>query len=214
MQLRNLLKVPLRKLGYDIVKLHRTTPTALRRQRLFEAHRIDLVLDVGAHTGQYVVELRRNGYKGRIVSFEPLSLAYRRLTRTASGDVLWKTVKLGLGDQNTTASINISRNEYSSSLLSILPKHLQAEPESKYIGAEEITVRTLDSILPDYLASATNIYLKIDTQGFERRVIEGARNSLNKICGIQMEMSLAPLYENESLFPELLQLMFELGYDL
>jgi len=75
-------------------------------------------------------------------------------------------------------------------------------------------VRTLDSMFSQIAGARGNAFLKIDTQGFERRVIKGSRNSLHRIEGIQMEMSLVPLYETESLFPDLLQLMTALGYDL
>jgi FkbM family methyltransferase len=213
-QLRYLIKTPLRWLGYDIVKAHRTTPASARRQRLLEANQIDLVLDVGANVGDYARELRESGYRGRIISFEPRSSAFAKLTGVASTDPLWKTVHSALGSQETTTKINVSMNAYSSSLLNIMPSHLQAEPEAKYIATEEVQVQTLDSFLPKHLENAKRLYLKIDTQGFERNVIEGARSSLSKILGIQMELSLVPLYEGETLFPEMLQFMTGLGYRL
>lgn len=214
MRLRSLLKSPLRKLGYDIVKCHRTVPTALKRQQLLAHHQVDLVLDVGADTGHYALELRRNGYQGRIVSFEPRTKAFRQLREKAKTDPNWSVLNVALGHENTTADINLSKNLYSSSLLGMLPAHLEAEPDSAFTGSERVTVRTLDSVFHQFANPSRNIFLKIDAQGFERRVIEGSRNSIRSICGIQMEMSLAPLYESESLFPELLQYMTTLEFDL
>jgi FkbM family methyltransferase len=214
MRLRSLLKLPLRKLGYDIVKSHRTTPSMLRRQQLLAHYEVDLVLDVGADVGHYGQELRRTGYQGRIVSFEPRSQAFRRLRAQAESDPNWEVVNVALGQENTTADINVSRNSYSSSLLGLLPAHLSAEPDSAVIGTERVSVRTLDSLFPKWADSSGNCFLKIDTQGFEKRVVEGSRKSLRRIAGIQMEMSLVPLYEAESLFLELLQFMSSLDYDL
>jgi FkbM family methyltransferase len=214
MILRSLIKAPLRALGYDIVKVHRTLSSAERRQRLLDSHQVDLVLDVGANTGQYALELRRNRYRGRIVSFEPRAKAFQRLGRAAESDPLWQVLPFALGCENGTARIHVSKNEYSSSLLNLLPAHVQAEPESAYVGTETIEVRTLDSVLPGHVGQAQRVFLKIDTQGFEREVLAGARQSLERIAGLQMEMSLIPLYENETLFPEMLQQVMALGFRL
>jgi FkbM family methyltransferase len=189
-------------------------PSALKRQQLLAHHQVDLVFDVGADTGHYALELRRNGYQGRIVSFEPRSMAFGQLRVTAKNDPNWSVLNVALGHENTSADINVSRNLYSSSLLAMLPAHLEAEPDSVFTGSERVDVRTLDSLFHQIANPGRKIYLKIDAQGFERRVIEGSQNSIQSICGIQMEMSLAPLYQGESLFPEMLQYMSALEYDL
>ena len=58
------------------------------------------------------------------------------------------------------------------------------------------------------------VYMKIDTQGFESKVLKGAGNSLMRIDTVQMEMSLVPLYEGEMLFNEMCMFMTEKGYSL
>jgi len=68
--------------------------------------------------------------------------------------------------------------KFSISLLNIPPSHLQPAPDSRYIGIEVIEIRTLDSIFGDLCKSARNIYMKIDTQGFENKVLKGAEKSL------------------------------------
>ena len=45
---------------------------------------VDVVLDVGANSGQYASRLREAGFDGRIASFEPLSGPFSRLQRSAS----------------------------------------------------------------------------------------------------------------------------------
>jgi FkbM family methyltransferase len=214
MQLRYLVKTPLRRLGYDIVKLHRTTSVAQRRQRLLADHGVDLVLDVGADVGAYARELRANGYFGRIISFEPRSAAFQKLTANAASDRRWEVRQLALGDRPGTATIHVSRNAYSSSLLPILPSHLAAEPEAEYVGSEAVNVDTIESVLPECAGDSRAVFLKIDTQGFERKVLEGARGSASRICGLQMELSLRPLYEGETAFSAMLYLVEDMGYPL
>lgn len=135
----------LRKSGYDIIKFSPTSHPLARRGKLLETYGIDLVLDVGANTGQYGKELRDRGYEGRIVSFEPLSSAYKELEATARADGLWHTVNVALGDAQEDGTINIAGNSFSSSIYNMLPTHLASAPESKYIGQERIRIETLDS---------------------------------------------------------------------
>jgi hypothetical protein len=51
-------------------------------------------------------------------------------------------------------------------------------------------------------------------QGFEKQVIEGSFQILPLVKGIQIEMSLVPLYDQQILFEYLLEFMRKLGYEL
>lgn len=215
MNIRSKIRQLFVRLGYDIVETDNYVKYApARRIKLLADMKVGLVLDVGANVGQFAKELRVLGYKKRIVSFEPLSSAYKILEQESRGDKLWQIEKMGLGDNEHTAQINISGNSYSSSLLDMKPAHLAAEPASKYIGTEEITVRKLDNIFDHYYRDGQEVFLKLDTQGYEKHVIEGAMNCLDKISCIQMEMSLVPLYETEMLMIEMIGWMKKKGYFL
>jgi FkbM family methyltransferase len=174
---------------------------------------IDVVLDVGANAGQFAHHLRRDlAFKGRIYSFEPLSVPFRRLQSRAAQDPDWHAFNFALGDVKGIATINVAANSESSSLLEMLPSHVEAAPQSKFVGTEDVDVRTLDAIFDDLCQPGEGVYLKIDTQGFEGRVLQGADRSLPKIDTLQVEMSLTPLYSNELTFGELYQLLLGKGY--
>src|SRR6185503_14619714 len=98
--------------------------TELRRLAIMESNRIGLVVDIGANTGQYGSMLRRSGYKGPLLSIEPLSAAFRELSRRAGRDPNWSTIEAAVGAQNTEAEINVSANSASSSLLPMEERHL------------------------------------------------------------------------------------------
>jgi FkbM family methyltransferase len=186
-----------------------------RRKRLFDFYGIDTVLDVGANTGQFGQQLRNEvGFSNRIVSFEPLNSAFDMLKKNVGGDPQWEVFNFALGDTEAKAEINIAGNSFSSSLLKMMPRHLRAAPESQYVGRQVIEIRRLDSIFDDICSNKSNIYMKIDTQGFESKVIKGATNSLPFIDTIQMEMSLVPLYEDELVFADLYKLLCEKRYSL
>lgn len=213
MSLRREVRKLFWKVGLDLASFHES-PMA-RRKRLMESYGSDLVLDVGANAGQYGLQLRNDlGYLGRIVSFEPLSTAFRQLERKAEGDGAWGLFNVALGDRNETQRIHVSRNSQSSSLLDMLPAHLNSAPESDYVGEEDVEVRTLDSLFERVAGAHENIWLKIDTQGFEDRVIRGAERSLARIRTLQVELSLVPLYGKQLLLDEMVALLRGRGYSL
>jgi Methyltransferase FkbM domain len=93
-------------------------------------------------------------------------------------------------------------------LLTMLDSHIEGAPESKVIGKESVQVFPLNEIAPSYMVNAKNVFLKIDVQGFEQEVLKGASDILSKAKGIEMEISLIPLYQNQTwLLPQVLEFM-------
>ena len=215
MELRWQIKKMLRRAGYDIVPydfLH--YPDLKRRIQLIEHFGIDLILDVGANQGQYAMTMRKLGFSGRIISFEPLSSAFSKLEEHAGNDPKWQTVNLALGNKDETTTINIAPKSQASSLRKMKPALQEIEPNLAYTGTEEVEVRTLDTILHRYIGGEEKIYLKLDTQGYEKNIIDGAIKSLHKIAGIQMELSLVELYDGETLFADMITYLQDCGYAL
>jgi FkbM family methyltransferase len=203
------------KLKLDVVPFTSSTHILARKKLFFKKFKIDTLLDVGANSGQFATETRADlQYKGLILSFEPLSTAYSALVKNAETDSNWKAFNYALGDSNETQLINISRNLMSSSLLEMLPEHVLSAPESQYIDKEEVVVKTLDAIFPELCKNSKNVFMKIDTQGFEKKVLDGGIESLGNIDTIQMEMSLKQLYSHELTLDQHMSFMTSLGYEL
>jgi len=205
-----------RSLGVDLKRYNVQTSEAAKMQRLLAYHNIDLVFDVGANIGQYAKLLRELGYSGRIVSFEPLSSAYSQLKAVSKKEPLWEIApQTAIGNQEGEIIINIAGNSQSSSALPMLDAHLESAPESAYSGSETVKLSRLDTIAKDYIKSETkSIFLKIDVQGLEKQVIEGATAILPLVKGIKLELSLVPLYEGQVLFKEMIDIIEKLGYEL
>jgi len=200
--IRNLVK----KAGFDVVRY--------QSHRIIHHFGFNLVLDIGANVGQYAQELRALGYSGKIVSFEPLTQAYTILRKKSESDPDWWARNHAVGDVDGPSSINMSENSYSSSLLDIHDISVDARPETKYIGSEAIDVKRLDSVFPEYHEEGQRVFLKIDTQGYEKNVLEGAPQTLPKVSGIQMEMSLFPVYRGADLFDDMLKYVEDKGFRL
>jgi FkbM family methyltransferase len=205
-----------RSLGIDLKRYNIQTSEAAKMQRLLAYNNIDLVFDVGANVGQYAKSLRDLGYSGRIVSFEPLSSAYSQLKTASKKDLLWEIApQTAIGNQEGEIIINIAGNSQSSSALPMLDAHLESAPESAYSGSETVKLSRLDTLAKDYIKSETkSIFLKIDVQGLEKQVLEGATAILPLVKGIKLELSLVPLYEGQVLFKEMIDIIEKLGYEL
>ncbi|MFN8370758.1 MAG: FkbM family methyltransferase [Bacteriovoracaceae bacterium] len=211
---KHMFKDLLRKTGFDVIKYNHASHPLARRMFLINKYKIDLVIDVGANTGQFGTILRRAGYTKKIVSFEPLSEAFSKLKKNTKTDLQWEVHNYGLGNKSEKVEINVANNSQSSSILSMLDSHINAAPESKYIKKETIKIETLDNIFDEIAKKDNRIYLKVDTQGFEKQVVEGVRKNLNKITGIQLELSLIPLYAGEDPLQKMVTFMDELGFTL
>ena len=160
---------------------------------------INLVLDVGANSGQYALSLRRFGYKKKIISFEPGSEAYFKLIKNAKNDSKWNIYeKVGLGNKRKNIKLNISENSVSSSIKNIKKLHLINQPNSKYIKKEKTKIIKLDEVFRNFYKKNENIMLKIDTQGYEWEVLQGSKKSLRKINVIQLELSFEDLYQDQN----------------
>ena len=213
--IKDVIKATIRNIGYDLRPYDKdSNPDALFLKTLSKFNP-DLVLDVGANRGQFAKELRSTGYRGKIVSFEPLSAEHAALTQAAKEDDLWLiNPRCAVGDRDGSIKINIAANSGSSSVLPMLDLHVSAAPESAYVGEELVPLYTLNTLAPQYLRKSRSTILKMDTQGFEWEVLDGSLEVLPHINGIICELSLAKLYGGSRLWIEMAQRIEKEGFTL
>lgn len=203
------------RFGLDIHRHRPETTSSWQLARMLAAHRVDVVVDVGANVGQFALALRHAGFRGRIVSFEPLPSAHDRLREASRRDPLWDVAPaMALGDQNGEVDLNIAGNSVSSSVLGMLDAHALAAPDSRYASAVRVPLRRLDDVVDGHLRPDATVFLKVDTQGYEDQVLSGAPRLLGRAVGVQLELSLVPLYAGQRLYDEMLARMSALGLSL
>jgi FkbM family methyltransferase len=183
----------LHRLGLDVIRYPDGTGFGVALAESLAA--VSSLIDVGANTGQFGLLARRLGFRGRIVSFEPASSSYRVLEKVASHDLDWLTIQLALGERAGEAVLHTP--EPRSTFASLLP---QSQAGSKRWSAptelnETVTLDALDNVLPNLDIHAP-YFLKIDTQGFDRRVLDGSTNTLATVDVVMVELPILPLYEN------------------
>jgi FkbM family methyltransferase len=213
--LTDVIKRLARAAGYEIRRYTVQRSPDAQLARLLAHLGFDLVLDVGANEGQYVRTLRAIGYRGRVASFEPLSSAHARLKAAALSDPLWEVApRMALGATEGEVLLNISGHSLSSSILEMLPEHERAAPGTATVGTEVVPLARLDRVGPAYLRDARSVLLKIDTQGYEDKVVAGAQGILDRISAIQTELSFVPLYSGQPLFDDMRNRLGGLGFEL
>lgn len=182
--------------------------------RLLRATEANLVLDVGANVGQFGEGLRRHGYRGRIASFEPVAAPYARLQKVAESDELWSTYNYALGAEDGTAEIN----QVPGTMSSLLPASEFGKEWSDKLQqqtTETIQIRRLDSVAGDVSEGLDELraYLKMDTQGFDLQVFEGAGAALDRVVAMQSEVACVPIYDGMPRLPEQWQAYEAAGFE-
>ena len=217
MTVKNRLRLGLRRVGIDLARYPESDPM-FGVVRLLAHYGVSCVVDVGANDGGFASTIRNLGYSGRIVSLEPLSGPFELLAARAAKDPAWEALRVAAGDQDRDVEINIAGNAAaSSSVLPMLDAHANAAPESRYVGTEVVPQRRLDGLLPELgIGSAHPAFLKLDVQGYEGGVLNGAVQLFGSgaITGLQMELSLVPLYSGATTFREGLDRGEQLGMSL
>src|SRR5581483_11642697 len=188
----------LRRLGYRMVPYEYTLP--YRRVAALRARGVELLVDVGAGRGIWASEVRRAGYMGDILSLEPLTAPYSQLERRAHRDARWRCKRVAVGAEQGVLTMNVSRETGWSSALPLVEITVRAAPEAQYVGAETVPVATLDEIVESDTARDARLAVKVDVQGFEFSVLQGATRSLARADVFEIEVSVEQVYEGQWLW--------------
>ena len=175
---------------------------------------IDTVLDIGANEGQFAKKLRNIGYKEKIISFEPLNKVFDILKKESDNDASWQASNIAIGDKDGETIINESNYSLSSSILPMSKLHLEAKENSNYIGKQKVSIKKIDTVIDSENLIKNNLFLKIDTQGFEYQVISGSIENLKNIRAILCELTLVELYEGQKLWLDIVELLTANNFEI
>lgn len=203
--------------GYEFTRINNNIyqDQTLHTIELIKRHNIDLVLDVGANMGQFGLDLRNAGYDGQIISFEPITKCYEHLKSITNGK--WQVENYALGDANATDTINISSKTVFSSILETNDfGHSNFSDSIQVVDKQTIKIKKLDDVINDLIdgLGKKKIFLKLDTQGYDDRVMLGASNTLNHVYLLQTEMSCKAIYKETTPFHETLKQITNSGFNI
>jgi len=206
--------------GYEITPIWKLEhlEIASHLRDLFRFLDIKCVLDVGANKGQYRDFLRQHvAYEGLILSFEPISLLAEHLRTRAGTDSNWEVFPFALGSSDKTLAINVMRSNQFSSFL--MPDHtvIKDYKDTNTVDHQEVvSVRQLDTLMGELKRKwrVQNIYLKLDTQGFDLEVIKGAEKILGDVFALQSEVSVQRIYSGMPDYLSTMKLLGEKNFDI
>ena len=205
----------LNRFGVDLVRIQNLHDTLGKHlTNVLAAKQIDCVIDVGANTGQYGKFLRGLGYKGRIVSFEPVKSVFDGLQKHCSKDPLWTCHNLALGNRTEERMLNVYSSTVFSSLHAANAYSKEIWRSLEDVVPERVQVVRLDEVFNGMVAQlgSRRPFLKLDTQGHDQQVFDGAAGCLDHIQALQSELSLIPIYENTPPAHEVLKGFNDAGF--
>lgn len=177
------------------------------------AHGIDTIIDIGANNGGAHDMFRAAGFAGEIISIDPLPPVHITLNEKAQKDPNWTILPpMAIGDKDGETQINVSEATDMSSILPSSAALISALPKTRVVETMTVPMKTLDSLYEELALDGKKVFVKIDTQGYEMNILKHAPRALDKIIGLQIEMSLFELYEGETLFDEVIGFLKKKGF--
>lgn len=208
------LQKALHRVGFELIRFPSPRLRSGHTMQLVRTLSIDCILDVGANVGQYGEFLRSIGYRGTIVSFEPLAGAHAALADRAANDPDWRTGRTALGDRDHEATIHVSRASVMASLRP--PSSTGAAvvgADLETVGQEAVPVRRLDAVFDQHVPAGAKVFLKMAVQGATMDVLRGASGCIDRIAAIQTIVPVHPLYEGMPDWLEVLTHLRDLGFE-
>ena len=206
-----------RLLGIEVSQHPAPTTLEWHIKTVLDYQAINCVLDVGANRGQFAERLRRLGYRGWIVSFEPVPEAYERLKYRFRNDERWRGFQTALGDSDGVRPFHIAEGDaQASSFLEFNDAGPKRWGRDHTVSRTvSVHMRRLDEVWEECVASieSPRVFLKMDCQGFDLNVIEGASGKLHHVLAIQSELALEQYYERMTHFTDAVSAYEKLGFD-
>lgn len=192
------------------------TCVSLAKRAVTELGRNPRVVDVGAQLigdGSHAYTPLTQYTPLDVIGFDPLA---ERMTERAesesAGEGSLTLLPFAVGD-GRSHTLHINNDDATSSLFPLNQAHNARfnHLSTLYtVRTETIETRLLD----DVLSPGTIDFLKLDIQGGELMVLQGAARSLSTTAVVHCEVEFSPLYEGQPLFPEIQNELKNYGFYL
>lgn len=183
-------------------------------KRLARNISVDAIIDVGASHGRVSRKFMRAFPQAKLYAFEPHPMYKERLLQLADAEPRFHPYFVGLSNEKSTATLNLTESPGNTSLLKPNERIQQMFPQqSKVKETVDIDIITLDEWNVDQNRNISII--KLDIQGNELKALQGAENTIRKsVSIIYTEIMFNPLYEGAALYSEIDLWLRQQGFTL
>ncbi len=211
MKIKKIIKKLFNMMGLEIMRRNPNLALDTHLKYIISQQNIDLVIDVGANSGQFGKLMRDIGYRGKIISFEPTKKAFEKLKSNADNN--WDCYKIALGNEVGSKEIKVYALDLFSSFLNKTEYGLERfQSEVSNYDTELIDITTLDKFLDGKIYN--NIFLKMDTQGYDLEVFKGALNVRKNIKMLMTEVAFHKIYDGMPSYLDALSSYNKAGFQL
>lgn len=165
-------------------------------------HSIGTVLDVGANEGQFIKTARVLFPQASILAFEPnprLTQSLQNVLPSGTGAVC----QIACGREAGTMPLHLMKFSPASSLLQPTSLRIPDFPPAETEETIEVKVDRLDSVVRSHALARKPYLLKLDVQGYELEVLQGAVDILPDVSAIVCEVNAVPFYEGQAGFEDI-----------
>ena len=192
--------------------VRRGVAAAVEHREVPFGHDFATVVDVGAHHGQFALLALELFPRSSILCVEPLPGALDRLRATVRADGRVTTFGAAAAAKAGYRQLHVSRKTDSSSLLPILDSYVDAFPGTEEVRTVDVEAKTLDSMVAERIRRPC--LLKVDAQGGELEVLDGAEAVLAQVDVAYVECSFVEFYRGQALADEVIEVFLRGGLRL
>jgi len=166
-------------------------------------HKIDLVIDVGAHKGEFLINIIPHVPFKKAYTFEPQLDVFSILKKKLNNDERIKHNNLALSEIIEKKKITINKltstsslSEFDNSSIFLKIKNFLLRQKNEELNSYEVTTTTIDNYFEEL--DLSNSLLKIDVEGYELNVLKGSKNTIKKIKFVLIENQFFNIYKNNN----------------
>lgn len=197
--------------GFGIFRFPLSYSVEAELARIISSNHVSLVVDVGAHRGEFGTRLRRSGYRGRLLSFEP-GPEFDHLKKLASRDHNWDIVNAACGSTAGSQILNIMKSSDFNSIRTPRGAKGAFSSSLEIINSQNVMVVRLDQVLHEFMRPNDVVLIKSDTQGYDLEVLLGSVGVFEHVAAVLVETSAIPIYENAPVIENSLSFLRKHGF--
>jgi FkbM family methyltransferase len=166
---------------------------------------IKTFIDIGAHKGTVSKTIISLSPEVKIYAFEPIESFATEIKKSLANV---EVINAAVGEKEGTVTFHKTDYTPASSV-----RPFTKNFDNKFAVSEDIQAKvvTLDNYFSDKKLQHP-VVLKIDVQGYEREVLNGAKIFLKQVDIIHIESNLIEVYSGQALFGELHQMLTSAGF--